>query len=116
MRAALPDPHRPGPIVGGRAGPWLPGGVSNADTGTAYSRPAGTSLLDLAQVGPGTPYGEVLRRYWQPVALSAAALVALALRFGDGRRAGMPGIGELVTADRVRRSRPRPEPASARQH
>src|SRR5215472_894183 len=73
MRAALPDPHRPGPIVGGRAGPWLPGGVSNADTGTAYGRPAGTSLRDLAQVGPGTPYGEVLRRYWQPVALSADA-------------------------------------------
>lgn len=43
------------------------------DTGTAYGRPAGASLLELAQVGPGTPYGEVLRRYWQPVALSADA-------------------------------------------
>jgi nitrite reductase/ring-hydroxylating ferredoxin subunit len=47
--------------------------VSTMDTGTAYGRPVGASLLELAQVGPGTPYGEVLRRYWQPVALSAGA-------------------------------------------
>lgn len=38
------------------------------DTGTAYGLRLGTPLLDLAQVGPGTPYGEVLRRYWQPFA------------------------------------------------
>jgi nitrite reductase/ring-hydroxylating ferredoxin subunit len=43
------------------------------DIGTAYGRPSGSSLLELAQVGPGTPYGEVLRRYWQPVALSGDA-------------------------------------------
>ncbi|MFF4598876.1 Rieske 2Fe-2S domain-containing protein [Amycolatopsis sp. NPDC001319] len=43
------------------------------DVGTAYGRRPGQSLLELAQVGPGTPYGEVLRRYWQPVALSADA-------------------------------------------
>jgi len=38
------------------------------DTGTAYGLRPGSPLNDLAQVGPGTPYGEVLRRYWQPVA------------------------------------------------
>ena len=38
------------------------------DTGTAYGLRLGAPLNDLAQVGPGTPYGEVLRRYWQPVA------------------------------------------------
>ncbi|MGN6426688.1 MAG: Rieske 2Fe-2S domain-containing protein [Leifsonia sp.] len=38
------------------------------DTGTAYGLRLGAPLNDLAQVGPGTPYGEVLRSYWQPVA------------------------------------------------
>ena len=38
------------------------------DTGTAYGLTLGAPLNELAQVGPGTPYGEVLRRYWQPVA------------------------------------------------
>jgi nitrite reductase/ring-hydroxylating ferredoxin subunit len=38
------------------------------DTGTAYGLRLGTPLNELAQVGPGTPYGEVFRRYWQPVA------------------------------------------------
>lgn len=38
------------------------------DTGTAYDLTLGEPLLDLAQVGRGTPYGEVLRRYWHPVA------------------------------------------------
>jgi hypothetical protein len=44
------------------------------DVGTAYGRPPGTPLLELAQVGRGTPYGEVLRRYWQPVGLSSDAI------------------------------------------
>lgn len=38
------------------------------DTGTAYGLRLGQPLNELAQVGPGTPYGEVLRRYWHPVA------------------------------------------------
>jgi hypothetical protein len=67
-------------LAAGPAGGYLRV-VRNVDTGTAYGRTAGTSLLELAQVGPGTPYGEVLRRYWQPVTLSAAALVPLALHF-----------------------------------
>ncbi|MEZ7130498.1 Rieske 2Fe-2S domain-containing protein [Nonomuraea sp. AD125B] len=37
------------------------------DTGTAYGLRLGGPLNDLAQVGPGTPFGEVLRRYWHPI-------------------------------------------------
>ena len=40
-----------------------------ADTGTAYGRPAPTHRKDLAEVGPGTPMGELLRRYWHPIGL-----------------------------------------------
>lgn len=43
------------------------------DEGTAYGRPAPTHDPELTEVGPGTPGGEVLRRYWQPVARSAEA-------------------------------------------
>jgi nitrite reductase/ring-hydroxylating ferredoxin subunit len=41
------------------------------DTGTAYGLRPGAPLEQLARVGPGTPMGEVLRRYWQPVGVSA---------------------------------------------
>jgi phenylpropionate dioxygenase-like ring-hydroxylating dioxygenase large terminal subunit len=44
-----------------------------ADTGTAYGRPQPTSMTDLAEVGPGTPMGELLRRYWHPVGTTADA-------------------------------------------
>nr|WP_274637640.1 Rieske 2Fe-2S domain-containing protein [Microbacterium bovistercoris] len=43
------------------------------DTGTAYGLAQGTPIYELAQVGPGTPFGEVLRRYWQPIAKSEDA-------------------------------------------
>ena len=39
--------------------------------GSAYGRPAQHPDHELVQVGPGTPCGELLRRYWQPVAVSA---------------------------------------------
>src|SRR6478735_8079267 len=39
------------------------------DTGTAYGRPAPTSRRELTEVGAGTPMGELLRRYWHPIAL-----------------------------------------------
>jgi phenylpropionate dioxygenase-like ring-hydroxylating dioxygenase large terminal subunit len=39
--------------------------------GTAYGRPAPLPDTLLTQVGPGTPCGEFLRRYWQPVSASA---------------------------------------------
>ena len=35
--------------------------------GTAYGRPQPHSDLQLVQVGAGTPCGELMRRYWQPV-------------------------------------------------
>jgi nitrite reductase/ring-hydroxylating ferredoxin subunit len=43
------------------------------DTGTAYGRPQPTSRLELAQVGAGTPMGELLRRYWHPIGMLADA-------------------------------------------
>lgn len=41
--------------------------------GRAYGRQAGAFDPVLAHVGPGTPGGELLRRYWQPIALSGEA-------------------------------------------
>ena len=43
------------------------------DTGTAYGRPAPTHRADLTEVGPGTPMGELLRRYWHPIGMVADA-------------------------------------------
>jgi len=43
------------------------------DTGTAYGRPQPTYRKELTEVGPGTPMGELLRRYWHPVGLSSDA-------------------------------------------
>jgi nitrite reductase/ring-hydroxylating ferredoxin subunit len=40
------------------------------DEGTGYGRPPQTFDTELVQVGPGTPGGEFLRRYWHPVAIS----------------------------------------------
>lgn len=44
-----------------------------ADTGTAYGRPAPSHLKNMTEVGPGTPMGELLRRYWHPIGLSGDA-------------------------------------------
>jgi phenylpropionate dioxygenase-like ring-hydroxylating dioxygenase large terminal subunit len=69
------------------------------DTGTAYGRPAPTHRKELAEVGPGTPMGELLRRYWHPVGLAADAsstprkvrvLGEDLVLFRDG--AGRPGL------------------------
>ncbi len=43
------------------------------DDGRAYGRTPGQSDLELTQVGAGTPSGELLRRYWHPIALSSEA-------------------------------------------
>jgi nitrite reductase/ring-hydroxylating ferredoxin subunit len=40
------------------------------DTGTAYGRPRPTYGRALTEVGPGTPMGELMRRYWHPVGLA----------------------------------------------
>jgi phenylpropionate dioxygenase-like ring-hydroxylating dioxygenase large terminal subunit len=42
-----------------------------AGEGSAYGRSAQHSNKLLTEVGPGTPCGELLRRYWQPIAVSA---------------------------------------------
>jgi len=48
--------------------------IVNADTeGRAYGRPPAISDEELVRVGPGTKGGELLRRYWQPFALSEEA-------------------------------------------
>jgi len=39
--------------------------------GSAYGRPLAHPDCELTQVGPGTPCGELMRRYWQPVGLSS---------------------------------------------
>jgi nitrite reductase/ring-hydroxylating ferredoxin subunit len=39
------------------------------DTGTAYGKPQPTHRPELTEVGPGTPMGELLRRYWHPIGL-----------------------------------------------
>ena len=44
------------------------------DAGTAYGRPAPTYRKELTEVGAGTPMGELLRRYWHPIALSSDRL------------------------------------------
>ncbi|HEY1900525.1 MAG TPA: aromatic ring-hydroxylating dioxygenase subunit alpha [Steroidobacteraceae bacterium] len=44
--------------------------MSTDSTGSAYRRPPAHFDATLAAVGPGTPCGELLRRYWQPVALA----------------------------------------------
>lgn len=43
---------------------------SSADDGSAYNFTPGSPHEHLTKVGRGTPMGEVLRRYWQPVGLS----------------------------------------------
>jgi nitrite reductase/ring-hydroxylating ferredoxin subunit len=43
------------------------------DTGTAYGRPKPTHRAELAEVGAGTPMGELMRRYWHPIGLAADA-------------------------------------------
>lgn len=43
------------------------------DTGTAYGRPQPNYKKDLTEVGPRTPMGELLRRYWHPIGLTSDA-------------------------------------------
>ena len=45
----------------------------SVDTGTAYGRPTPSHLKNMTEVGPGTPMGELLRRYWHPIGLCGDA-------------------------------------------
>ncbi len=74
-------------------------GRRDVDAGTGYGRPRPTSFRELTDVGPGTPMGELLRRYWHPVGLAGdaggtpTAVRALGedlVLFRDG--AGRPGL------------------------
>jgi nitrite reductase/ring-hydroxylating ferredoxin subunit len=47
----------------------IPIAPAEVDAGTAYGRPAPTYRRELVEVGPGTPMGELLRRYWHPIGL-----------------------------------------------
>lgn len=47
----------------------IPIAPAEPDTGTAYGRPPPTYRTELAEVGAGTPMGELMRRYWHPVGL-----------------------------------------------
>jgi len=43
------------------------------DVGTGFGRKAPTYLAALTEVGPRTPMGNLLRRYWHPVGLASHA-------------------------------------------
>ena len=70
------------------------------DTGTGYGRKKGSYNARLTEVGPGTPMGEALRRYWHPIAASATLTPDVPHRtrvlgedlivFRDGQ--GRPGV------------------------
>lgn len=67
------------------------------DTGTAYGLRLGEPLNELALVSPGTPYGEVLRRYWHPVAkVEDATTRPISLRV----------LGEELILFRTRKGKP----------
>ena len=66
---------------------------------SAYGRPMPSPDAELTHVGPGTPGGELLRRYWQPLGLSnqlgdlpqaVRVLGEDLVLFRDGR--GRPGL------------------------
>ena len=73
--------------------------MTDVDSGTAYGLRPGSYDRELVEVGPGTPGGELLRRYWHPVALCEEAtdlpkrirvLGEDRILFRDGR--GHPGL------------------------
>ncbi|MFM9971707.1 MAG: Rieske 2Fe-2S domain-containing protein [Burkholderiales bacterium] len=46
--------------------------TKRASEGFAYGRAPQQHDAELTEVGPGTPCGEFMRRYWQPVAIASA--------------------------------------------
>lgn len=74
--------------------------TAGTDSGTAYGLTKKVTFnTKLTAVGPGTPMGETLRRYWHPIALSSQAtnvprkvrlLCEDLILFRDG--AGRPGL------------------------
>ena len=73
--------------------------MSPLDSGTAYASKPGQPNAELTEVAPGTPMGELTRRYWQPLGLSrwATALPRKVRALGEDLilfrdRAGQPGL------------------------
>ena len=44
--------------------------AKKSEDGNAYGRPTHTHNAVITETGPGTPCGELMRRYWQPVEMS----------------------------------------------
>lgn len=65
--------------------------------GGSYARPLAHPDYELTKVGPGTPCGELMRRYWQPVGLSSEA---------THRPANVRVLGEDLILFRDKRGRP----------
>ena len=73
---------------------------ARVDEGTAYGRRPQQANKLLTEVGPGTPCGELMRRYWQPIAASqnrspicrrrCAFSARISILFRDGQ--GRPGL------------------------
>jgi phenylpropionate dioxygenase-like ring-hydroxylating dioxygenase large terminal subunit len=53
-----------------QAAPYAGKSAHHGHDGSAYGRPPGSYDEELIHVGPGTPCGEYMRRYWQPFACS----------------------------------------------
>src|SRR6478609_7483539 len=73
--------------------------ISSNLEGIAYGRPVGHHDAELVEIGPGTPCGEFMRRYWHPISLSADVTTTPQkvrilgedlILFRDGR--GRPGL------------------------
>ncbi|HEU5025409.1 MAG TPA: hypothetical protein VFV01_10875, partial [Spirillospora sp.] len=64
---------------------------------TAYGRAKPSHDPELTHVGPGTPAGELFRRYWQPVAMAGDATTT-------PRRIRI--LGEDLILFRTRKGRP----------
>ena len=82
-------------------GPTSATPTEHPDDGRAYGRPKGEWNPDLVETSAGTPAGELLRRYWHPVARSSEAtglprkvrlLGEDLILFRDG--SGRPGLVE----------------------
>ena len=48
----------------------MPADTIGDRSGTAYGRPTQTHDPEITETGPGTPCGELMRRYWHPIEMS----------------------------------------------
>ena len=69
LRGAKRPPRRTPPIWRGRATMATRAPFLTTRFGGYYHRDVPQEDTELTHVGPGTPCGEYLRRFWQPIAL-----------------------------------------------